>query len=37
MEITQGVVVVVAEVEEEANLILQAMTIWPTQGHYWIN
>ena len=37
MEITQGVVVVVAEVEEEANLILQAMTMWPTQGHYWIN
>ena len=37
MEITQGVVVVVAEVEEEANLILQAMTMWPTQGHYQIN
>ena len=37
MEITQGVVVVVAEVEEEANLILQAMTMWPTQGHYRIN
>ena len=33
MEITQGVV----EAEEEANLILRAMTMWPTQGHYWIN
>ena len=33
MEITQGV----AEAEEEANLILRAMTTWPTQGHYWIN
>ena len=27
----------VVEVEEEANLILRAMTTWPTQGHYWIN
>ena len=33
MEITQGV----AEEEEEANLILRAMTMWPAQGHYWIN
>ena len=32
MEITQGV----AEVEE-VNLILQAMTMRPTQGHYWTN
>ena len=31
MEITQGLA------EEEANLILQAMTMRPTQGHYWIN
>ena len=37
MEITQGVVEGVAEAEEEANLILRAMTTWPTQGHYWIN
>ena len=37
MEITQGVVEGVAEVEEEATLILRAMTTWPTQGHYWIN
>ena len=39
MEITQGVAeaVAVAEVEEEANLILRAMTTWPTQGHYQIN
>ena len=27
----------VVEEEEEANLILQAMTMWPTQGCYWIN
>ena len=33
MEITQGV----AEEEEEANLILRAMTMRPAQGHYWIN
>ena len=31
MEITQGVA------EEEANLILRAMTMQPTQGHYQIN
>ena len=37
MEITQGVVEAVAEAEEEANLILQAMTMQPTQGHYRIN
>ena len=37
MEINQGVVEVVAEAEEEVNLILRAMTMWPTQGHYWIN
>ena len=37
MEITQGVVEGVVEVEEEENLILRAMAIWPTQGHYWIN
>ena len=37
MEITQGVVEAVAEVEEEANLILRAMTMQPTQGHYQIN
>ena len=37
MEITQEVAEAVAEVEEEANLILQAMTMRPTQGHYWIN
>ena len=34
MEITQGAV---AEAEEEANLILRAMTMRPTQGHYRIN
>ena len=33
MEITQGV----AEAEEEANLILRAMTMRPTQGHYRTN
>ena len=33
MEITQAV----AEAEEEANLILRAMTMRPTQGHYRIN
>ena len=37
MEITQGVAEVVAEEEEEVNLILQAMTMRPTQGHYQIN
>ena len=37
MEITQGVAEGVAEVEEEVNLILQAMTMRPTQGHYRIN
>ena len=37
MEITQGVVEVVVEAEEEANLILWAMTMRPTQGHYRIN
>ena len=37
MEITQGVVEAMAEVEEEANLILRAMTMQPTQGHYRIN
>ena len=37
MEITQGVVEAVAEAEEEANLILRAMTMRPTQGHYRIN
>ena len=37
MEITQEVAEAVAEVEEEANLILRAMTMWPTQGHYQIN
>ena len=37
MEITQGVVEAVAEVEEEVNLILRAMTMRPTQGHYQIN
>ena len=37
MEITQGVVEAVAEAEEEANLILRAMTVRPTQGHYRIN
>ena len=35
MEITQGVAVVVAEAEE-VNLILRAMTMQPTQGHYQI-
>ena len=33
MEISQGV----AEAEKGANLILRAMTMQPTQGHYWIN
>ena len=33
MEITQEL----AEAEEEANLILQAMTMQPTQGHYRTN
>ena len=37
MEITQGVVEAVVVEEEEANLILQAMTMRPTQGHYRIN
>ena len=37
MEITQGVVEGVVEAEEEVNLILQAMTMRPTQGHYQIN
>ena len=37
MEITQGVAEAVAEAEEEANLILRAMTMRPTQGHYRIN
>ena len=37
MEITQGVMEAVAEAEEEANLILRAMTMRPTQGHYRIN
>ena len=37
MEITQGVTEAVAEAEEEANLILRAMTMRPTQGHYRIN
>ena len=37
MEITQGVVEAVAEAEEEVNLILRAMTMRPTQGHYWTN
>ena len=37
MEITQGVAEAVVEAEEEVNLILQAMTMWPTQGHYQIN
>ena len=31
MEITQGVAEAVAEAEEEANLILRAMTMRPTQ------
>ena len=34
MEITQGMAEVVVEAEEEANLILRAMAIRPTQGHY---
>ena len=25
----------VEEVAEEADLILQAAEMWPTQGHYW--
>ena len=39
MEITQGVAEAVAEAEEEeeANLILRAMTMRPTQGHYRTN
>ena len=37
MEITQAVAEAVAEAEEEANLILRAMTVRPTQGHYRIN
>ena len=37
MEITQGVAEAVAMAEEEANLILRAMTMRPTQGHYRIN
>ena len=37
MEITQGVAEAVVEAEEEVNLILQAMTMRPTQGHYQIN
>ena len=37
MEITQEVEAAVAEAEEEANLILRAMTMRPTQGHYRIN
>ena len=37
MEITQGVVEAVVEAEEEVNLILRAMTVRPTQGHYQIN
>ena len=37
MEITQGVAEAVAAAEEEANLILRAMTMRPTQGHYRIN
>ena len=37
MEITQGVAEAVAEAEEEANLILRAMTMRPTQGHYRIS
>ena len=37
MEITQGVAEAVAEAEEEVNLILQAMTMRPTQGHYRTN
>ena len=37
MEIPQGMAEAVAEAEEEANLILRAMTMRPTQGHYRIN
>ena len=37
MEITQGMAEAVVEVEEEANLILRAMTMQPTQGHYQTN
>ena len=37
MEITQMVAEVVVEAEEEVNLILRAMTMRPTQGHYRIN
>ena len=37
MEITQGVAEAVAAEEEEANLILWAMTMRPTQGHYRTN
>ena len=37
MEITQGMAEAVVEAEEEANLILRAMTMRPTQGHYRIN
>ena len=37
MEIPQGVAEAVVEAEEEANLILQAMTMRPTQGHYRTN
>ena len=37
VEITQTVAEAVAEAEEEANLILRAMTMRPTQGHYRIN
>ena len=37
MEITQTMAEAVAEAEEEANLILRAMTMRPTQGHYRIN
>ena len=37
MEITQAVAEAMAEAEEEANLILRAMTMRPTQGHYRTN
>ena len=37
MEITRGVAEAVAEAEEEANLILRAMTMQLTQGHYRTN
>ena len=33
VEMTQAAAVV--EVEEEADLIWQAMEVWPTKGHYW--